>query len=68
MLNILDENIHAIEEDTETMLEANREFGLEVNIKKTKHMVTTRHQNARKCHKELIGNKSLEHVTNFKYL
>jgi hypothetical protein len=34
------------QKNTETLLEASREVGLEVNIEKTKYMVWSHHQNS----------------------
>jgi hypothetical protein len=41
-INILDENIKLIK-NTEALLKASREIGLEVNAEKTKYMVMSHH-------------------------
>ena len=44
------------------------EIGLEVNVDKTKHMVTSRGQNAGRSQNMRIDNRSFERVEEFKYL
>jgi hypothetical protein len=52
----------------ETLIDASKEVGLEVNTKKTKYMLTSRHQNAGQNNKITIDNRSFENVKKFKYL
>jgi hypothetical protein len=54
--------------NTETLIFASKEIGLEVKAEKTKYMVMSRDQNAGKNRKIQIGNKSFETVEQFKYL
>jgi hypothetical protein len=47
-VNLLENSIDTIKKDTETLIDASKEVGLEVNAKKTKYTSTllSRHQNA----------------------
>jgi hypothetical protein len=64
----LDGSIHTIRKNTEFLLIASREIGLEVNAEKTKYMVMSGDQNAGQNGYIQIGNKSFETVQQFKYL
>jgi hypothetical protein len=65
---ILGESIHSIQKNTEDLMIASNEIGLEVNAEKTKYMIMSRNQNARHNHNIKIDNKSFEKVEEFKYL
>jgi len=45
-VNILGGCVHTIEENTESLVVASREIGLEVNTDKTKYMFMSRDQNS----------------------
>ena len=45
-----------------------REIGLEVSADKTKYMVMSRDQNARRNHSVTVDNSTFERVEEFKYL
>jgi hypothetical protein len=61
-------SIHAMKKNTEALVVASKEIGLEVNAEKTKYMVTSRNQNAGQNHNIKLDNKSFERVEQFKYL
>jgi hypothetical protein len=42
----LGDGVNTIKENLETFLEAGRDFGLEINEEKTKHMIMSYYQNS----------------------
>jgi hypothetical protein len=45
-VNLLGDNITTINKNTETLIDAGKDVGLEVNAEKIKYMLLSRHQNA----------------------
>jgi hypothetical protein len=60
--------LNAKKENTETLLEASRDIGLEINAEKTKYMIMSRHQNSGQNQNIRIANESFENVAKFKYI
>jgi hypothetical protein len=67
-VNIVGENIDTIQRNTQDLLDASKEVGLEVNPEKTKYMLMSRCQKAGQRQSIKIRNRSFEDVIKFKYL
>jgi len=67
-VNILGGSVHTIKKNTEALIAASKETGLQVNAVKTKYMVMSRDQNAKGSHNAKIDYSSFERVEEFKYL
>jgi hypothetical protein len=49
-VDLLGDNIDTIKRNTQTLIDASKETGLEVNTEKTKYMLLSHHQNAGQNH------------------
>jgi hypothetical protein len=65
-VNLLGDSVNTIKENSETLLEANRDVGLEINAEKTKYMIMSRHLNSGQSQNIRIANESFENVAKFK--
>jgi hypothetical protein len=67
-VNLLGDSLDTIKKNTESLINASREIGLEINVEKTKYMLLSRHQNVGQNRDIIIANRSFENVSQFKYL
>jgi hypothetical protein len=67
-VNLLGDNIASIKKNTENLIDASKEVGLEINVVKTKYMLLSRQQNVGQNRDIKIANRSFENVSQFKYL
>jgi hypothetical protein len=67
-VNVLQDNIDTINKNIETLTDASREVGQEVNIDNTKYMSVSHDHNADQNQDIKTENRSFENVSQFKYL
>jgi hypothetical protein len=53
---------------TETLTDASKEVGLEINVEKSEYKLLSRHQNVSQNRDIKIAKRSFENVSQFKYL
>ena len=67
-VNKLGGSIHTLKENSEALISATREIGLEVSADRTKYMFMSRDQNGGRIQSVRIDNSTFERVEEFKYL
>jgi hypothetical protein len=67
-VNLLGDYIDTIKQNRETLIDASKEVGLEINVEKTKYMLLSRHQNIGQNRDIKISSRSFENMSQFKYL
>jgi hypothetical protein len=66
-VNLLRDNVYIINRNTENLIHASKEDGVEVNVEKTKYILVSSDQNAGQNRDIQIGNRSYEKVSQVKY-
>jgi hypothetical protein len=66
-VNLLDDSVNTLKENTEYLLEASRDVALEINAEQTKYLITS-HPNSEQNQNIRIANDYFENVAKFKYL
>jgi hypothetical protein len=59
-VNLLGDNIYTIKKNMESLIDASKEIGLEINVEKIKYMLVSRHQNVGQNWDIKISNRSFE--------
>jgi hypothetical protein len=67
-INLLRDSMNTIKVNTETLIEASRAIGLEINAKNAKYMIMSRHPNSEQKQNVRIANESFENVAKVGYL
>jgi hypothetical protein len=66
--NLLGDSVNKMKENSETLLEASRDIGLEINAEKTKYIIMSLHPNSGQNQNIRLANESFEKVAKLKYL
>jgi hypothetical protein len=62
-VNLLGDNIDTIKKNMETLVDASKEVGLEMNVEKIKYMLVSHNQNVGQNRDIKIANRSFGNVT-----
>jgi hypothetical protein len=62
------DDVNLMGDNTQTVTDASKKVGLEVNTEKTKYVLLSRHQNAGQNHDLKIANRCFENGPQFTYL
>jgi hypothetical protein len=66
-VNLLEVNMDTIKKNTETLIDASKEVGLEINIEKTKYMLLPHQHNVGQKRDIKMANRLFGNVSQFKY-
>jgi hypothetical protein len=61
-VNLLGDKIDTINKNTQTLIDASKEVGLDVNVEETKYMLVSRDQNAGQNREIKVENRSFKNV------
>jgi hypothetical protein len=67
-VNLLGDSVNTIKENSETLLEASGDNGLEINAEKTRYMIMSRYPNSGHKQNISLANESFEDVAKLEYL
>jgi hypothetical protein len=67
-VNLLRDNVDPMKKNTETLIDASKEVGLEINVKRAKYMLLPRHHNAGEILDTKVANRLFENTSLLKYL
>jgi hypothetical protein len=67
-VKLLGDNIGTIKKNTETVIDASKEVGLEANAERTKYVLMPRHRSAGQNHNIKVADASFENAVEFRYL
>jgi hypothetical protein len=67
-VKLLGDNIDTIKKNTETLIDASKDVGLEINIEKTKCILLYCQQNVDQNRDMKVANRSFENLSQLKYL
>jgi hypothetical protein len=66
-VNLLGDKIDTTKKNMETLIDASKEVGLEVNTKETKYTLLSRHRNAGQSYDIKIDNRCFENVAKLRF-